>query len=83
MNTMRVTREQLKDLMCSSGYVEAEHTPWRWGDEVRFLVTVDGKPYLTDFIRRHVADGLQWEEDTYVLTPAQEVVVTVKKWVEL
>jgi len=76
-----VSAEKLRELIQEDG-AEVDSDPWRHGQKAIYVVHMDGKPYLTDWIDVHHEDGIQIWSDDNKLCPAKQIEVTVKRWVE-
>ncbi len=72
--SVKLTVEQWYDLDGEA----IEYDSWKWGHEARYLVTYEGKPYISQWIQSHYDDGQQLDRgDTVQIWPARKVLKEV------
>lgn len=76
MEKIKLKHEEILDFIEEVECVR--ESSWRWGTSKQFVGEIDGKYYLTPYLRFHYDDGLQDEGDIW-LVPAKRVMV--ETWV--
>lgn len=77
MSTIKLTKVELQNALDDA--IEGELDTWRWGHVQQFIIEKDGKHYSV-WVRIHIEDGWQLDDDTYILPEVEKVQEMVDVW---